>query len=472
MTTTVDSAGGGVLDEAAVAELRARLRGPVTQPADATYDEARAVWNGMIDRRPALIVSCAGVADVIEAVNFARTRALPLAVRGGGHNVAGTALCDGGLVIDLARMNDVRVDQARGTVRVGGGARLGDLDHETQAFGAAVPVGVVSRTGIAGLTLHGGLGFLTRRYGATCDSLVAADVVTADGRLLQVNEQQHPDLLWALRGGGGNFGVVTSFEFRLYPVGPEVWMVLVIYPAEQGAAGLRFFRDFMAAAPEELMALAIFWNAPPLDEVPAEWHDQPAFIFAGCYSGPMEAAEAAIRPLREFATPIADLSSPVSFMEMQRLFDPDYPDGRRYYWKSRYVRDLDDASIAALERQAAARPSPLTSLDVWALGGAMQREPAGGAAFAGRDNRFLVGIEANWEDAAADDANIAWARDVFADLGRLGDGAAYLNFPGFGEERDDLVRAAYGPNYDRLVAVKTAYDPTNLFRINQNIRPA
>jgi hypothetical protein len=248
-------------------------------------------------------------------------------------------------------------------------------------------------------------------------------------------------------------------------------MLLAFYPAEAGAAGLRAFRDAMAAAPEELMALAIFWNALAIDELPAAWHEQPVFVLAGCYSGPSEQAEAALEPLRAFANPLADLSGPVPFLEMQRLFDPDYPDGRRYYWKSRYLTDLDAAAIAALERHAAARPSPLTSLDVWALGGAMRREPVGGAAFAGRDHRFLIGIEANWDEPTADDANVAWARETFRDLGDLGGGGAYLNFPGFGEETD-FVRAAYGPHYDRLVAVKTRYDPTNLFRINQNIRPA
>jgi hypothetical protein len=357
-------------------------------------------------------------------------------------------------------------------VRAGGGARLGDVDLETQAFGLAVPFGVVPRTGIAGLTLHGGLGFLTRRYGPTCDSLIGAEVVTAAGQFLQVDEHRHPDLLWALRGGGGNFGIVTSFEYRLYPVGPEVWMLLTIYPVDQAAAGLHFFRDFMADAPEELMALAILWSAPEIEPIPAASRNAPCFIIVGCYSGSMEQGERAIRPLREFATPIADLSGPIPFMEIQRLFDPDYPDERRYYWKSVYLRDLGEAAIAALVRHAAARPSPLSSLDVWALGGAMRREPAGGAAFSGRDSPFLIGIEANWDDSASDEVNVAWARAVDADLRGLSGGAAYLNFPGFGEEQEGLVRAAYGPNYDRLAQLKAKYDPSNLFRLNLNIAPA
>jgi FAD/FMN-containing dehydrogenase len=472
MTSTVESTAETMLDDSIVEELRTRVRGNLTLPSDPMYEARRQVWNGMINRQPAIIVSCTGVADVIEAVNFARANGLPLAVRGGGHNVAGTALCDGGVVIDLSRMSDIRVDPSRRTVRAGGGALLGDVDHETQAFGLAAPFGVMSRTGIAGLTLHGGLGLLTRRYGLSCDNLIAADLVTADGELLQVDDQHHPDLLWALRGGGGNFGVVTSFEYRLHPVGPEVWLALTVYPADQAAAGLRFFRDFMAGAPDELMAIAILWNAPEMEPVPEEWRGRPAFIIAGCYSGPMEQGEAVIRPLREFASPIADLSSPIPYPAIQQLFDADYPDGRRYYWKSVYLRDLDEPSIAALGRHAATRPSQLNTLDVWALGGAMRHEPPGGAAFAGRDNRFLLGIEANWDDSADDDANVSWARDVYRDLASLSGGATYLNFPGFGEDQESLVRAAYGSHYDRLVAVKTAYDPTNLFRINQNIQPS
>jgi FAD/FMN-containing dehydrogenase len=468
--TTQDVATGGPAD-AAVEELRAGLRGPLTRPGDEAYEAARQVWNGMIDRRPALIAHCSGVADVIAAVNFARTHELPLAVRGGGHNVAGSAVCDGGLVIDLSRLNNVRVDPHRRTVRAGGGARLGDVDHETQAFGLAVPFGVVSRTGIAGLTLHGGLGFLTRKYGLSCDNLIAADVVTAEGRLFQVDAQNHADLLWALRGGGGNFGVVTSLEYRLHPVGPEVWMGMVFYPVEQAPAALRFFRDFMAGAPEELMAIAIFWTAPEIPEVPAEWHGKPALVFGACYSGPLEMGEEALRPLREFATPIVDLSGPMPFVVGQQLFDPDYPDGGRYYWKSIYLRDLDQPTIEALMRHAADRPSAHSSIDVWALGGALVREPVDGSAFAGRENPFLLGIEANWHDPADDEANVAWARALFREMGTLSGSGVYLNFPGFGEEKEDLVRAAYGPNYERLAAIKAKYDPTNLFRLNQNIPP-
>ncbi|MGH2424780.1 MAG: FAD-binding oxidoreductase, partial [bacterium] len=307
-----------VLDDGAIDELRARVRGRLIRRGDEGYDERRKVWNGMISRNPALIVECTGTADVIAAVNFARDRILPISVRGGGHNVAGTAICDGGVVIDLSRMNNVRVDPLRKTASVGGGATLGQVDHETQAFALAVPAGLMSRTGIAGLSLHGGLGALTRHYGLTCDNLIAADVVTADGQVLVVDKQNHSDMLWALRGGGGNFGVVTSFEFRLHPVGPEVWMAIVMYPVEKAARILRFFREHMAQAPDELMAIAVFWNTPPEEPMPEGARNVSALILFACYSGPFDRGESAIQPLREIDTPLADLSGPMPFLAAQQ----------------------------------------------------------------------------------------------------------------------------------------------------------
>jgi FAD/FMN-containing dehydrogenase len=450
--------------------VRDLIRGEVVTGSDASYHEARSVWNGVIDRHPALVVRASGNADVIAAIGFAREHRLPVSVRGGGHNVAGTAVCEDGVVIDLSAMRNVFVDLDRQTVRAGGGARLGDVDHETQAFGLAVPFGVVSRTGIAGLTLHGGMGFLTRHFGLSCDNLIAADVVTADGRLLHVNGEHHPDLLWALRGGGGNFGAVTSFEYRLHPVGPEVFMALTLYPAEMAAEGLRTFRDVMADAPNELMGVALFWSAPPEEPVPPEWHGKPVFIVAGCWSGPMERAEEAVRPLRELGTPVADMSSPMPFLVAQQLFDPEFPDGRRYYWKSIYLSRIGDAECELLTRYAASRRSPLTSIDVWALGGAMRDEPEGGSAFAKRDAPFLLGIEANWEDPADDEANIAWARGLFDEANALSPGGTYLNFPGFVEEGEELLRATYGAAYERLQQVKATYDPDNVFSSNLNNR--
>jgi FAD/FMN-containing dehydrogenase len=462
-----------MIDAAAIVELRGRLRGRIILPGDEFYEPRRKVWNGMIDRRPALIVECTGTADVVAAVSFARDRNLPISVRGGGHNVAGTAVIENGVVIDLSRMDGVWVDPEQRIARAGGGATLGVLDHETQLFGLATPVGVVSRTGVAGLCLHGGLGFLTRKYGLTCDNLTAADVVTADGRVLRADRHNHPDLLWALRGGGGNFGAVTSFEFRLHPVGPEVWAAIVMYPVEQAASIMRFYREFMAEAPEELMSLAIFWTTPGEEPVPEPARRQPALILFGCYSGPLDEGEQAVQPLRDAGTPLVDLSGRYPFTAVQQLFDPDYPDGRRYYWKSLYLRSLDEEVVAALADHASRRPSPLSSLDVWTLGGAMRHVPEGGSAFEHRDAPYLLGIEANWDDPADDAANLGWAREVFRDMQtRFPSGGVYLNFPGFLEESASVVGQAYGGEHlARLQEIKTKYDPGNLFRSNFNIRP-
>ncbi len=449
-------------------ELRQRIRGEVIAEGDGGYDEARRVWNGVIDRRPALVVRCTGNADVIAAIAFAREYGLPVSVRGGGHNVAGTAVAEGAVVLDLGAMRNVSVDLDRMTVRAGGGARLGDVDHETQAFGLATPFGVVSRTGIAGLTLHGGMGFLTRRLGLSSDNLIAADVVTADGKLVHADAERNSDLLWALRGGGGNFGAVTSFEYKLHPVGPEVFMAITFYPVEAAGDGLRVFRELMANGPEELMGVALYWTAPAEEPFPPEWHGKPVFILAGCWSGPLDEAEEAVKPLREVATPVADLSGPMPFVIAQSLFDPEYPDGRRYYWKSIYLSDVGDAETELLDRYAATRPSLLSSIDVWGLGGAMRREPEGGSAFAKRDAPFLLGVESNWEDAADDEANIEWTRRLIDEASALSPGGTYLNFPGFVEEGEQLLRDTYGPNYDRLREVKAKYDPDNVFRNNLN----
>jgi FAD/FMN-containing dehydrogenase len=457
-----------VIESTQAEALRQQIRGDVIAEGDAAYDESRRVWNGVIDRRPALVVRCCGNADVIAAIAFARERGLPVSVRGGGHNVAGTAVCEGGVVLDLSAMRNVFVDVEGKSVRAGGGARLGDVDHETQAFGLATPFGVVSKTGIAGLTLHGGMGFLTRRLGLSCDNLISADVVTADGRLLRADEERHSDLLWALRGGGGNFGAVTSFEYRLHPVGPEVFMAITFYPAEVGSDGLRVFREVMAQAPDDLMGVALYWTAPAEEPFPPEWHGKPVFILAGCWSGPLDQAEEAVKPFREVATPVADLSGPMPFVVAQQLFDPEYPDGRRYYWKSIYLSDVGDAEAELVGRYAATRPSALSSIDVWALGGAMRNEPAGGSAFAKRDAPFLLGVESNWENAADDDANIAWTRELIDEASALSPGGTYLNFPGFVEEGEQLLRDTYGANYARLEEVKKEYDPENVFRSNLN----
>ena len=453
----------------ALDDLRGRVRGEVCAEGDAAYAEACRIWNGMIERRPAVVVRCTGTADVMAAVNFAREGGLPVSVRSGGHNVAGTALCDDGVVVDLTRLTNVFVDLDRRTVRAGGGARLGDVDHETQAFALATPFGVVSRTGIAGLTLNGGMGFLTRHYGLSCDNLIGADVVTADGKLVRADAERNPDLLWALRGGGGSFGVATSLEYQLHDIGPEVFMAIAFYPAEAGRGGLQAWRETMRDAPDELMSVALYWTAPAEEPFPPEWHGKPVFILAGCWSGPLGEAEEAVRPLREVATPIADLSGPMPYVVAQALFDPEYPEGRRYYWKSIYLADVDDAIVELSDRAAAGRPSALSSIDLWALGGAMRNEPEGGSAFGQRDQPFLFGLEANWDDPDDDAENLAWARELFADAKELSPRGSYLNFPGFAEEGEDLLRVSYGDKYERLKEVKAKFDPDNVFRSSFSI---
>lgn len=460
-----------VIDTAAIDALAAKVRGDVLRSSDERFANACRLWNGMIERHPALIVRPAGVADVIAAVRFAREQRLPLSVRGGGHNVAGNALCDDGLVVDLSRMRAVRVDPVRRTARVEGGATLADVDHETQAHGLATPLGAVPRTGVGGLTLHGGLGFLTRKHGLSCDNLIGADVVLADGHLVTADATHNPDLLWALRGGGGNFGVVTSLEFQLHTVGPDIWVFLVLYPLAQATAVLQFFREFMPAASKDLMALAILWNSPHDDSFPPDARNVPVVVLAGMYSGPLGGGEAAIAPFRKVATPLVDMSGPMPYLTAQALFDPEYPDGRRYYWKSSYLDALNDEAIATMIESAQCRPSPISSIDIWSLGGAMRNEPEGGSAFAQRDAPFLLGIEANWNDPADDVANVRWARDLFAEMQRFSSGGVYLNFPGFTEEGDPMLRASYGSSYEKLRQLKSKYDPENVFRSNFNIAP-
>jgi FAD/FMN-containing dehydrogenase len=455
----------------AIESLRSDIRGTMYRPGDEAYEDARKVWNGVIDKHPALVVRCSGVADVIASVKFAREYKLPVSVRSGGHNVSGSALCTDGVVIDLSGMRSVRVDPERKTVRAEGGATLGDIDHATQAFGRAVPMGVVSKTGIGGLTLHGGMGFLTRKYGLTSDNLISADVVTAEGNVITADSMSHSDLLWALRGGGGNFGVVTSFEFRTHPVGPDVWLALVFYPVDAAQKVLRFFRKFNEESPDELNGIALFWNAPSDESIPEAYRGTPVIILAACYCGEYGKGERAIQPVRDIVSPIADLSGPIPYISAQQIFDPDYPDGRRYYWKSAYLNNINDDVISALIHHAAERPSALTSLDVWGLGGAFSRVKPEETAFVRRNSPFLIGIESNWENPADDETNIAWARDVFRDLQRFSPGGAYLNFPGFAEEGEELMKKSYGDNYSRLQKIKATYDPDNFFRSNFNIQP-
>ena len=460
------------LDPQAVAGLVETARGPVLTPDDPGYDDARSIWNGLIDRRPAVIVQCSGAADVVDAVNFAREQGLALSIKAGGHNVAGNAISDGGLVIDLSQMRGVTVDPANQTVRLQGGATWGDCDRETQLFGLAVPGGVVSTTGVAGLTLHGGIGHLRRKYGLSIDNLVSVDIVTADGQFRRASATENEDLFWAVRGAGSNFGVVTSFEFRAHPVGPTVFVGAIFYPLEEARTILPAWRDFMAAAPEELSSLAICWSVPPHEPFPPELHGTPAVVVAAAYCGPVEEGERIVQPLRELAQPLVDASGPWPWLGLQSGFDAIFPKGERRYWKSRALAELSDEAIGEILEFAGRRPTPLTDVGIWHHGGAMSRVGETETAYGGRDTQFLVAVEASWTDPAQNDEAIAWAREVWDAMERYSTGRVYLNFPGLGEEKDELARAGYGENYDRLAELKAKYDPENLFRMNINIPPA
>lgn len=442
--------------------LAARLRGRLCTPDDEHYDALRRLWNGLVDKRPAVIVRCRGVADVIQAVQFAAERRLLLAVRGGGHNVAGSASCDEGLVIDLSEMRSVRVDPQRRTVRAEGGATWAEVDHEAQAFGLATPGGLVSATGIGGLTLRGGLGWLSRHHGLSSDNLLSADLVTSRGELVRADAETHRELYWALRGGGGGFGVVTSFEYRLHPLGPEVTQLAVFYPAEHGVEVLRKARDFMADAPEELGMIAMFWSLPHRDDLPAAVRGAEVIALLGVHHGLPEEGERVIRPLRALARPLLDLSGRSTWVRTQRFLDVDYPDGGLYYWKSLFFQGLDDDAIAALARHGTSRAAPATTLDVWFLGGAVSRIEPWETAFATRRAPYMVAIESNWTDPAATESNIHWTRQVWDDLRRFSTGGIYLNFAGFGEDIRPLLEAEYRENYTRLRQLKQSYDPSNL----------
>ncbi|HET7035763.1 MAG TPA: FAD-binding oxidoreductase [Thermomicrobiaceae bacterium] len=447
------------------------FRGDVIQPGDAGYDAARKVWNAMIDKRPALIALCTGTADVVAAVNVARDFDLPVAVRGGGHNVAGNAVNEGGLVIDLSRMKGIAIDPRARKARVQPGADWGELDRETQIHGLVTPGGQMSATGVAGFTLGGGMGFLRRKWGLACDNLVRAEVVTADGEVLTASEQEHPDLLWALRGGGGNFGVVTSFGFQLHPLGPEVSCALVIYPIAQTAEVMRRWRDYLAQAPDEVTCDLLIWGMPPLPMVPPELHWAPVVIAAAMYAGPVDAGERALQPVREFGTPIADMSSPRPYVVVQSDLDPLFPDSQLYYWKSLFGSRLSDEIITAIATLGVERPSPQTLIALRGLGGAMGRVPEEATAYGNRDARYNLSIDSTWQDPAESERNMRWTRASWAAMRELTGGGVYLNFAGLGEENDLLARAGYGCNYERLKTIKQRYDPANFFRGNINIAP-
>jgi FAD/FMN-containing dehydrogenase len=459
------------LEESTIESLRSSLRGELILLGDAVYDEARRVWNGMIDKRPALIVRCAGTEDVIASVNFARDNALLLAVRGGGHNVAGYAVCDGGLVIDLSQMRAVQVDPEARRARAQGGALWGELDRAAQPYALATPGGEVSVTGIAGLTLGGGVGYLRRKYGLSCDNVTSMEVVTADGQLRRASPAEHPDLYWALRGGGGNFGAVTSFEFRLHPVGPTVATLSAMYPLRETRRLLSAWQGFAATAPDEATTAFAIWEVPSHPDIPTDLYGTPVCMFDGMYAGALDAGEALFRPLRELGAPVLDMSARAPYVEVQSSFDDFMPDGDLYYWKSLYLDELSDEAIEAIVSWGERRPNSRILVILRHLGGAINRVDQQATAYGNRSAEYMLSIDGAWTDPQETEANIAWIRAFWDDMQRFSNGGVYLNFPGFGEGETLLWRASYGTNYDRLAAVKAKYDPNNLFRVNQNIKP-
>ena len=446
--------------DAVVDEFRAGLRGRLLRPGDDGYDEARRLWNGMFDRRPALIARCAGTADVVRAVNFGREHRLPVAVRGGGHSFPGHSVCDGGLVIDLSPMKGIRVDPVARTARAEAGVRWIDFDHETQAFGLATTGGTVSDTGIAGLTLGGGLGWLSSKHGLTVDNLISADVVLADGRFVTASATEQADLFWGLRGGSGNFGIVTSFEFQLHAVGPTVMGGMVAYPLRNAKEVLRFYREFDRAAPDELTTYAAFVTPPGGETIVA--------VFC-CYSGPVDKAEEVVRPLKLFGPPAQDQLGPMPYVTVQRLFDEGFPTGSYYYTKGDFLADLTDAAIDVFAEYAATKPSPLSGVLVQTVRGAAGRVASDAMAFAHRKLPYAPVIVSQWLETADAEKNVTWARDFGRALQAFAGGGVYVNDLGYDDA--DRVRTAYGANYERLAALKKQYDPDNLFRLNPNITP-
>lgn len=452
-------------------KLAESMIGALVRPGDASYDQARSVWNGMIDARPAGVAHCESTDDVLAALRAAKDAGLPLAVRGGGHNVAGFGTVEGGIVIDLSRMSSVSVDADTRRVRAGGGATLKALDAATQAHGLVVPAGLVSETGIAGLTLSGGLGWVRRKWGLSCDNLVGAELVTADGRVLKVDETSDPDLLWGLRGGGGNFGIVTELVFEAHLLGPEVAFLFALYDLGSARHVLEEHERITLRAGDEISTVAVLGHVPPLDDFPADIHEAPFVALLGMYAGPSDEGERALKPLRELGEPLADLSDRMDYVDAQQIYDADYPAGHRYYWKSTNLPALPAEVVDILADHTRRAPSKHSTVDIWLNGGAIARVADDATAISGRDGLYVVNPEANWENPDADDANIEWARGVLAAVEKHASGGAYLNFPGFLEEGQSLVRESMRGNYARLAQLKQRLDPDNLFRRNANVEP-
>jgi len=446
--------------DAAVQELKRQLRGELLRPGDGGYEAARTVWNGMVDRRPALVVRSAGVVDVIDSVNFARAHNLPVSVRGGGHNVAGSAVCDGGIMIDLSRMTSMRVDPASRTARAEPGLTWGEFDRETQAFGLASNGGACSETGIAGVTLGGGEGWLMRKYGLAVDNLLSVDVVTADGQLRKASSTENADLFFGVRGAQSNFGVVTSFEYRLHPVGPTVLAGMVLHPLEKAKEVLKFYREFNRQAPEEMSAWAGLMTSPD---------GHPVVAMVVCYIGLSEAGEKVVRPLQGFGPPMADMIQPMPYVKVQAMFDGSFPPGRFNYWKSNMLRELSDEAIATLAGAFKQVTSPYSMVLVVQLGGAVKRLGKDGTALNHRTSPYDLVIMPAWSGPAESEKHIRWADELWKAMQPFSSGGVYVNY--LGNEGEERVKAAYGTNYERLVKLKNKYDPMNLFRFNQNVRP-
>jgi FAD/FMN-containing dehydrogenase len=452
-------------------DLRSHFGGALYYPGEDEYEQARTIWNAMIDRHPAAVVRAAGADDVARAIDVARERQLLLSIRGGGHNIAGNAVCEGGLMIDLSRMKSVRIDPSRRIARVEPGVTLAELDRDAQAFGLATPLGINSTTGVAGLTLGGGFGWLSRKFGLTVDNLIGADVVLASGARVHASAVENEDLFWALRGGGGNFGVVTSFEFRLHPVGPEVTAGLVVHPFSDATKVLRGYREAVRDAPDELTCWAVLRKAPPLPFLSSEVHGHEVLVLAMCYVGPPEKAMRSLAPLRALGKPIAEHVGPMPFVAWQQAFDPLLTPGRRNYWKSHDFVELGDPAIDLLTDYAARLPSPECEFFIAHLGGAVNRVPAKATAYPHRDANFVVNVHTRWGEAAHDAVSIGWARSFFDAMAPHATGGVYVNFMPE-DEAQRVHRGAYGVNYERLSKLKAKYDPSNLFRQNQNIEPA
>lgn len=465
---------GSTLNESAIQAFQMNFAGTVLRQGDLNYDQVRKVWNGMIDKKPGLIAQCKGQADIVSAVNFARENKLLVAVRGGGHNVSGSGVCEGGLMIDLSLMNGVWVDAENRRARVQGGAIWADLDRETQVFGLATPGGVVSTTGVAGLALGGGIGWLRNKYGLTLDNLISADIVTADGQVRKASMNQHEDLFWAIRGGGGNFGVVSSFEFELHPVGPIVPIQAVYFDAEDAARLLPMWWNYVNNASNDFCSNATFWSIPPVEQFfpDTSTHGKRTFSVISTFLGDPSETASVLDPIKDWAKPLATIRMDIPYAMLNSMSDAFFPAHvRNYYFKSTYLRDLDEETLKALLPKAKKPIDPNMMMVFWTYGGAMKDKPEESTAFIGRNEKLLFSIDAGWDDPSSNEVNINWIRSFLSDLKPYASDGFYVNFPGLGEDGEKMVRSVYGHHFEKLQAIKGKYDPDNLFQVNQNIPP-